>query len=50
MYRITRTIFQYKNGEKKYSDEIVYTNSLDEYREKIKKEEHENINFIYQKL
>ena len=48
MYRITRTLFHYKNGEKKVSTDIVDVDDLEEYRESIKEPRHKRINFIYQ--
>lgn len=50
MYRITRTIYNFKNGETKFSDDVLDVESIEEYRESIKKDEHESISFIYQEL
>ncbi len=48
MYRITRTLFHCKNGEKEVSTDVVEVNDLEEYRKSIKEPRHRRINFVYQ--
>ena len=48
MYRITRTTFHCKNGEKEVSTDIVDVYDLEEHRKRIRQAKHERINFIYQ--
>ena len=47
MYKITRTVFEYKDGREEVSDAVVYVENLEEYRQKIKKDIHQNVNFMY---
>lgn len=48
MYRITKTLFHCKNGEKKVSTDIVDVDDLEEYRKSIKEPRYKRINFVYQ--
>lgn len=50
MYRITRTLFHCKNGEREISNETVDVDDLEEYRKSIRKPRHERINFVYQTI
>jgi hypothetical protein len=50
MYRITRTLFHYKNGEKEHSAEVVDVADLEEYRASIMQPRHERINFVYEMI
>lgn len=48
MYRITKTIFLCRNGEKVFSNEPVEVEDIEAYRKSIKKSKHVKVNFIYQ--
>ncbi len=50
MYRISRTLFHYKNGNKRSSDKVVDVVDLEEYRESIMRPQYERINFVYQEI
>lgn len=50
MYRITRTIFYCKNGEREHSDTVVDVEDIEEYRKSIKEPRHARINFVYQTI
>ena len=50
MYRITRTIFICKTGEREISDNVVDVADLEEYRKSIKQPRHARINFTYQTI
>ena len=50
MYRITRTLFHFKNGETEHSDKIVDVADLEKYRASIKQPRHARINFVYQTI
>lgn len=50
MYRITRTIFILRNGERTISNEVVDVPDLEEYRKTIKQPRHAKINFVYQTI
>ena len=48
MYRITRTLFVCKNGDKEHSAEVVDVADLEEYRASIMQSRYKRINFVYQ--
>ena len=50
MYRITRTIFILRKGEREISNEVVDVADLEEYRKDIKQPRHAKINFVYQTI
>lgn len=50
MYRITRTIFIFRNWEREISNETVDVADLEEYRKSIKQPRHTRINFTYQTI
>lgn len=50
MYKITRTIFVCRNGEKEHSSDVVNVADLEEYRRSIKEPRHVRINFVYQTI
>lgn len=50
MYRITRTQFICRNGNREVSDEVVEVKDLEEYRKSIKEPRHARINFVYQTI
>lgn len=50
IYRITKTIFICRNGERELSNETVDVEDLEEYRKSIKEPRHVRINFVYQTI
>ena len=48
MYRITRTLFVCKHGDKEHSAEVVDVADLEEYRASIMQSRYKRINFVYQ--
>lgn len=50
MYRIKRTVYILRNGDREYSNEQVDVKDLEEYRRSIRQARHARINFIYQTI
>ena len=50
MYRILKTIYICRNGEREISNETVDVADLEQYRKDIRQPRHSRINFTYQTI